>query len=140
MTAAFDRAKFSTQPAKAEFPSFCNWLIAVESPRTSKFPSLSSTAGPDAGINGQWDLSGAASPIDSPFDEKGLEYFLRAGITVARARESLLWFVVLLVRPRCLTHLIVLRFADAFFEKLRTLAPSLGIFVFSEGVCCLPSG
>ena len=25
----------------------------------------------------------------------------------------------------------MLRFADAFFEKLRTLAPSLGIFVFS---------
>ena len=34
-----------TQPAKAEFPSFCNWLIAVESPRTSKFPSLSSKPG-----------------------------------------------------------------------------------------------
>src|SRR5258705_1815834 len=36
--------------------------------------------------------------------------------------------------------LIVLRFVDAFFEKLRTFAPSLGIFIFSEGVCCLPSG
>ena len=59
-----------TQPAKAEFPSFCNWLIAVESPRTSKFPSLSSKPGPDGGINGQWDLSGAASPIDSPFTRK----------------------------------------------------------------------
>src|SRR6266404_9303429 len=57
-----------------------------------------------------------------------------------RARELWLWFVALLVRPGCLTHLIVLRFGDAFFEKLRTLAPSLGIFIFSERVCCLPSG
>jgi hypothetical protein len=63
-----------------------------------------------------------------------------AEITVARACELSLWFVALLVRPGCLTHLIVLCFADAFFEKLRTLAPSLGIFIFSEGVCCLPSG
>src|ERR1700693_1417231 len=49
------------------------------------------------------------------------------------------WFVALLVCRGCLTHLIVLRFGDAFLEHLRTLAPSLGIFVFSEGVCCLPS-
>src|SRR5438105_4592369 len=63
-----------------------------------------------------------------------------AGITVARARELGLWFVALLVRPGCLTHLIVLRFGDAFLEHLRTFAPSLGIFIFSEGVCCLPSG
>src|ERR1700736_4013373 len=48
--------------------------------------------------------------------------------------------VALLVRLGCPTHLIVLRFDDAFFEKLRTLAPSLGIFIFSEGLCCLPSG
>src|SRR5206468_8963052 len=59
-----------------------------------------------------------------------------------RARERELWlgFVALLVRPGCLTHLIVLSFGDAFFEHLGTLAPSLGIFIFSEGVCCLPSG
>src|SRR5439155_6728963 len=57
-----------------------------------------------------------------------------------RARELWLRFVALLVRPGCLTHLIVLRFGDAFFEHLRTFAPSLGIFIFSEGVCCLPSG
>src|SRR5207237_3619946 len=50
------------------------------------------------------------------------------------------WFVALFVRPGCLAHLIVLRFADAFFDKLGTLAPSLGIFIFSEGVCCLPPG
>src|SRR5206468_3723910 len=48
--------------------------------------------------------------------------------------------VALLVCPGCLTHLIVLRFADAFFEHLSTLAPSLGIFIFAEGLCCLPSG
>ena len=57
-----------------------------------------------------------------------------------RARELWLSFVALFVCPGCLTHLIVLRFGDAFFEHLRTLAPSLGIFIFSEGVCCLPSG
>ena len=57
-----------------------------------------------------------------------------------RARELSLWSVALLVCPGCLTHLIVLRFADAFLEHLRTFAPSLGIFIFSEGVCCLPSG
>src|SRR5213080_3438985 len=56
-----------------------------------------------------------------------------------RARELRFWFVALLVCPGCLTHLIVLRFADAFFEKLGTLAPSLGIFIFAEGICCLPS-
>jgi hypothetical protein len=59
---------------------------------------------------------------------------------VARALELWLWFVALLFYPGCLTHLIVLRFGDAFFEHLRTLASALGIFVFSEGVCCLPSG
>jgi hypothetical protein len=59
-----------------------------------------------------------------------------------RARQLWLWFVALLVCPGCLTHLIVLRFSDAFFEKLGTLAPSLGIFIFSERVCCssLPNG
>jgi hypothetical protein len=63
-----------------------------------------------------------------------------AGITAARARELWLWFVALLVCLGCLTHLIVLRIGDAFLEHLRTLAPSLGIFIFSQGVCCLPSG
>src|SRR5947207_8585828 len=63
----------------------------------------------------------------------------RKTLHLASTRESWLGFVALLVCPGCLTHLIVLRFGDAFFEHLRTLAPSLGIFVFSEGVCCLPS-
>src|SRR5438552_15533016 len=62
-----------------------------------------------------------------------------AEVTVVRGCELSLWFVALLVRPGCLTHLIVLRFGDAFFEHLRTLAPSLGIFVLPERVCCLPS-
>jgi hypothetical protein len=60
------------------------------------------------------------------------EYLVRfearaARITVARASELLLWFVALFVCPGCLTHLIVFRFGDAFFKKLRTFAPSLGI-------------
>src|SRR6266700_1032622 len=56
------------------------------------------------------------------------------------ARELWLRFAALLVCPGCLTHLIVLRFGNAFLEHLRTLAPAFGIFVFSEGICCLPSG
>src|SRR5207247_8876394 len=69
----------------------------------------------------------------------GTDFSSQGVIIAARARELWLWFVALLVCPGCLTHLIVLRFGDAFFEHLRTLAPSLGIFIFSEGVCCLPS-
>jgi hypothetical protein len=64
---------------------------------------------------------------------------IAAGRTVDEIDELWLWFVALLIRPGCLTHLIVLRFADAFLEHLRTLAASLGIFIFSKGVCCLPS-
>ena len=69
-----------------------------------------------------------------------LNFFSQAGITAAEARELWLCFVALLVRPGCLTHLIVLGFGDAFLEHLRALASSLGIFIFSERVCCLPSG
>jgi hypothetical protein len=52
--------------------------------------------------------------------------------TAAELRRNL-WFsfVALLVCPGGLPHLIVLRFVDAFFEHLRTFAPSLVIFVFS---------
>src|SRR6266550_756908 len=63
-----------------------------------------------------------------------------AGITVAVSRELWFQFVALLFRLGCPTHLIVFRFANAFFEHLRTLAPSLGIFIFSEGICCLSAG
>src|SRR6188472_2339539 len=59
---------------------------------------------------------------------------------VLGTRELWLWFLALLLCPGCLTHLIMLRFGNAFFEHLCTLAPSLGIFIFSEGVGCLPSG
>src|SRR6266705_8629 len=38
------------------------------------------------------------------------------GITAAEARELWLWFVALFFLPGCLAHLIMLRFADAFFE------------------------
>ena len=60
-------------------------------------------------------------------------------ITAARECELWLWFVALLVCPGCLTHLIVLRFADAFLEHLRALAPSFGIFIFTERFRCLAS-
>src|SRR6266568_3880352 len=63
-----------------------------------------------------------------------------AGITLAVSRELWFPFVAVLFRLGCPTHLIVFRFADAFFEHLRTLAPSLGIFIFSEGICCLSAG
>jgi len=64
----------------------------------------------------------------------------RGAKVVPGARELRLFFVALLVSPGCLTHLIMLRFGDAFLEHLGTLASSLGIFIFSEGVGCLPSG
>ena len=51
----------------------------------------------------------------------------RGAKVVPGARELWLFFVALLVSPGCLTHLIVLRFADALLEHLCTLAPSLGI-------------
>src|SRR6266403_6392391 len=62
------------------------------------------------------------------------------GIPLAVSRELWFQFVALLFRLGSPAHLVVFRFADAFFEHLRTLAPSLGIFVFSEGICCLPAG
>ena len=80
-------------------------------------------------------FEGAASPIDSRFTRK-------VGIfPSSRNHRSA---VMALVRrssrpPRCLTHLIVLRFADAFFEKLRTLAPSSASSSSpSESVACRP--
>jgi hypothetical protein len=83
MTAASIELKFSTDPAKAEFPTFCNSLIAVESPRTSTFPNLSSKPGPDGGIDGQWDLSDAALPIDSPFTRKGWNVYQFKSVDVS---------------------------------------------------------
>ncbi len=43
----------------------CSWIAADEQISWSFIK-----AGPDGGINGQWDLSGAASPIDSRFTRK----------------------------------------------------------------------
>ena len=40
--------------------------------------------------------------------------------------------VAFLGRPGCLEHLIVLRFFDSFFDKLRTLAPPFAILVFAK--------
>ena len=55
-----------------------------------------------------------------------------ARVAVALLGELRFEFVAPVVRSGSLTHLIVLRFGNAFFEHLRTLAPSLGIFIFSE--------
>ena len=71
---------------------------------------------------------------------QGLDPASAPGITVARARKLWLWFVALLIRLGCLTHLIVLRFADAFFEHLGTLAPSFAILVFAKRLRRVASG
>src|SRR5439155_19492733 len=70
--------------------------------------------------------------------------------TITRSGNSLCWvtiavisqelfFVALLIRFGCPTHLIVLRFVEPFFEHLRGLASSLGIFIFTERFWCLMS-
>ena len=48
------------------------------------------------------------------------------------SRESCFQFVVLLCGLGRAKHLIVLCFADPFFEKLRTLAPPFAILVFAK--------
>jgi hypothetical protein len=50
--------KFSRDAERASFPSFCNSLIALEAPRTRTFPILTTKAGPDGGMDGEWDLTG----------------------------------------------------------------------------------
>jgi hypothetical protein len=37
---------------------FCNSLVALEAPRTRSFPILTAKAGPDGGMDGEWDLTG----------------------------------------------------------------------------------
>ncbi len=37
---------------------FCNSLVALEAPRTRTFPILTAKAGPDGGMDGEWDVSG----------------------------------------------------------------------------------
>jgi hypothetical protein len=51
-----------------------------------------------------------------------------------KGRESFLPFVAVPLKgvPGCLEHLIVLCFLDPFFDKLRALASSFTILVFSE--------
>jgi len=56
VTAATVQARFSNDVGKAQFPAFCNSIIALEAPRTSTFPNLTSKPGPDGGIDGQWNL------------------------------------------------------------------------------------
>src|SRR5438477_1411054 len=50
--------RFSSNEGRALFPSFCNSLIALEAPQTASFPILTTRAGPDGGIDGEWDLTG----------------------------------------------------------------------------------
>ena len=56
ITAATIQTRFSNDVGKAQFPAFCNSIIALEAPRTSTFPNLTSKPGPDGGIDGQWNL------------------------------------------------------------------------------------
>ena len=73
--------------------------------------------------NTKFDLQSLGVNTPRSPDEYLVRFEARAAkITVVRARQLCLWFVALPVRAGCLTHWIVLRFADAFFKKLRTLA------------------
>ena len=63
--------RFSSELGRAEFASFCNSAIALESPRAKTFPNLSSKAGADGGIDGQWDLSDEPASISGPFTRRG---------------------------------------------------------------------
>ena len=56
ISAATIETKFSDEIGKAQFPVFCNSIIALEGPRTSTFPNFASKPGPDGGIDGQWNL------------------------------------------------------------------------------------
>jgi hypothetical protein len=49
--------RFGREPDRSEFPHFCNSLVALEGPKASSFPVLSTKSGPDGGIDGEWDLS-----------------------------------------------------------------------------------
>jgi len=96
-------------------------------------PALGRQLGVDP-LHGRLELAGLQMPAELIWPLHSVSVNCAATVVLLW-----LWFVALLVCPGCLTHLIVLRFSDAFLEHLRTLASSLGIFIFSEGVCCLPS-
>lgn len=49
--------KWSREPDRSAFPSFCNSLIALEAPRARSFPVLTTKEGADGGIDGEWDLT-----------------------------------------------------------------------------------
>jgi hypothetical protein len=82
--------RFSSERGKAEFPSFCNSLIALEAPRMSTFPNLSTKAGPDGGIDGQWDLNAEANVIDSPFTRKGWNVYQFKSVDIGVGRDKAL--------------------------------------------------
>jgi hypothetical protein len=52
---------FSREENRLLFPLFCNSLIALEAPQTRTFPILTSRPGPDGGIDGEWELTGAVT-------------------------------------------------------------------------------
>jgi hypothetical protein len=56
----------------------------------------------------------------------------RVARTRDRGRNSPFALVSFLGCPGCLEHLIVLRFFDSFFDKLRALAPPFAILVFTK--------
>ena len=83
ITAANIEARFSTESGKAEFPAFCNSVIALEAPWTSSFPKLSSMPGADGGIDGEWDLSAEAALPSSAFTRNGWNIYQFKAVDVA---------------------------------------------------------
>jgi hypothetical protein len=81
VTAASIEQRFSSA-GQLEFAAFCNSLIALESPRTTSFPNLSSKSGQDGGIDGQWNLTGAAA-AGGPFTRTGWNVYQFKSVDIA---------------------------------------------------------
>lgn len=56
----------------------------------STFPNLSTKAGPDGGIDGQWDLAAEANVIDSPFTKKGWNIYQFKSVDIGIGRDKAL--------------------------------------------------
>ena len=54
------------------------------------FPNLSTKAGPDGGIDGQWDLTAEGNVIDSPFTRKGWNVYQFKSVDIGIGREKAL--------------------------------------------------
>jgi hypothetical protein len=83
VTAADIEARFTTESGKAEFPVFCNSVIALEAPRVSSFPKLSSKPGADGGMDGEWDLSAETTAGSSAFTRNGWNVYQFKAVDVA---------------------------------------------------------